>query len=101
MMAFLTFLLVLLASVASRAASIGSNKDIIPNSYIVTFKRGVVSSDIDSHFALLNNIHARSLDRHPPLAGVERRYNISTFQGYAGAFSDETIAEIRASPLVS
>lgn len=99
MMALLIYLFVLVTSAASRAVDIGSD-DILPDKYIVTFKRGASFSDVDSHLASVNDIHARSLEHHPSLAGIERKYNISTFQGYAGAFCDETIAEIRASPFV-
>lgn len=100
MLALLICLLVLLTSATSQAVTAGL-QNIIPNKYIVTFKRGISSRDIDLHLQSVSNIHARTLEHYPPLAGIERRYNISTFQGYAGAFSNEIITEIRASPVVS
>lgn len=73
--------------------------DPIPNKYIVTLKEDVAAADVQSHLNWVGEVHARSLGRRQ-LPGVEKTYNISTFQGYAGAFDDATIAEIEASPEV-
>lgn len=74
--------------------------DPIPNKYIVTLKEDVAPTDVESHLTWVNEVHARSLARRQ-LPGVEKTYNISSFQGYAGAFDDATISEIEASPEVS
>lgn len=72
----------------------------IPNKFIVTLKEGIASTDRESHLAWVSDVHAQSLGRRQ-LAGVEKTYNISTFQGYAGSFDEATIEEIKASPEVS
>lgn len=71
----------------------------IPNKFIVTLKEDIASSEKESHLAWVGEVHARSLGRRD-LAGVEKTYNISTFQGYAGTFDEATIEEIKASPEV-
>lgn len=72
----------------------------IPNKFIVTLKEGIASSEKESHLTWVNDVHARSLARRQ-LAGVEKTYNISTFQGYAGSFDEATIEQIKSSPEVS
>lgn len=72
----------------------------IPNKFIVTLKEDIASSEKESHLAWVSEVHARSLGRRD-LAGVEKTYNISSFQGYAGTFDEATIEEIKASPEVS
>lgn len=74
--------------------------DPIPNKYIITLKEDVAAADVESHLAWVGDVHARSLSRRQ-LPGVEKTYNISAFQGYAGAFDEATISEIEASPEVT
>lgn len=73
--------------------------ETIPNKFIVTLKEDIAASEKESHLSWVSKVHARSLGRRD-LAGVEKTYNISTFQGYAGTFDDATIEEIKASPEV-
>lgn len=73
--------------------------DPIPNKYIITLKEAVAPAEIESHLAWVGEVHARSLSRRQ-LPGVEKTYNISTFQGYAGSFDEATISEIESSPEV-
>ncbi|KAJ4420345.1 hypothetical protein N0V82_004444 [Gnomoniopsis sp. IMI 355080] len=72
----------------------------IPNKFIVTLKEDIASTEKESHLAWVSEVHARSLGRRD-LAGVEKTYNISSFQGYAGTFDEATIEEIKASPEVA
>lgn len=69
----------------------------IPDKYIITLKEDAA---VESHLTWVSEVHARSLARRD-LPGVEKTYNISAFQGYAGAFDEATIAEIEASPEVT
>lgn len=69
----------------------------IPGKYIVTLKE---TADVESHLGWVKDVHARSLGRRD-LAGVEKTFNISDFNGYSGAFDDATIEEIKANDAVS
>lgn len=73
--------------------------EVIPNQYIITLKDTI--TNLDSHLTWVHRIHARSLGRRElGLAGVEETYNIPNFKGYAGAFDNDIIAEIKANPQV-
>ncbi|KAL1849396.1 hypothetical protein Daus18300_013278 [Diaporthe australafricana] len=69
----------------------------IPSKYIVTLKE---TADVESHLGWVKDVHARSLGRRD-LAGVEKTFNISDFNGYSGSFDDATIEEIKASDAVA
>lgn len=69
----------------------------IPGKYIVTLKE---TADVESHLGWVKDVHARSLGRRE-LAGVEKTFNISDFNGYSGSFDDATIEEIKANDAVS
>ncbi|KAK7697338.1 hypothetical protein SLS64_013636 [Diaporthe eres] len=69
----------------------------IPGKYIVTLKE---TADVESHLGWVKDVHARSLGRRD-LAGVEKTFNISDFNGYSGAFDDATIEEIKANDAVA
>lgn len=69
----------------------------IPSKYIVTLKE---TADVESHLGWVKDVHARSLGRRD-LAGVEKTFNISDFNGYSGSFDDATIEEIKANDAVS
>ncbi|KAF3764129.1 hypothetical protein M406DRAFT_62573 [Cryphonectria parasitica EP155] len=92
--AFLIFPVLVFLSFPSQI--LATLPDIIPNKYIVTLKQHIPTSHVDQHHAWVTEIHSRSLDADI-LAGIERRYNISGFQGYAGSFDDATIQRIRDS----
>ncbi|KAJ0124372.1 lkaline serine protease alp1 [Diaporthe amygdali] len=69
-------------------------RDVIPGSYIVTLK---ADADVGSHISWVNGIQARSLRRQDAESGVTKSYAFKSFSGYAGAFDDATIEEIRNS----
>ncbi|CAM1500527.1 Fc.00g096890.m01.CDS01 [Cosmosporella sp. VM-42] len=70
--------------------------DIIPDSYIVTLKPTVTTSDAKLHIEWVNDVHRRSLDKRGSTNGVKRTYdNKSGYQGYAGSFSKSTIDKIK------
>lgn len=80
-----------------------SAADVIPGKYIVTLKDGV---DTTMHTSWVNGVVRRSLERRDGAegdepAGVEKTYDINTFKGYAGAFDDATLNEIKSSPDVA
>ncbi|KAJ4863521.1 subtilase family domain-containing protein [Trichoderma breve] len=70
--------------------------EAVPNKFIVTLKEGA-SIDTDSHLTWVNDLHRRSLTKRNT-AGVEKTYNIHTWNAYAGEFDEETIEQIKASP---
>ncbi|KAB8232312.1 subtilisin-like protein [Aspergillus alliaceus] len=74
--------------------------DKLPGKYIVAFKSGLEEAKIQEHTTWATNLHQRSLERRDvaagdPPAGIERKYKINKFAGYAGSFDDATIEEIR------
>lgn len=69
-------------------------REAIPGKYIVTLKPEV---DAGSHITWVNGIQARNLRRQDAASGVTNSYAFKSFSGYAGAFDDATIEEIRNS----
>ncbi|KAI9172215.1 subtilisin [Paramyrothecium foliicola] len=88
---------VLAAPLIPRGAKAG---DVVANSYIITLKSNLDSSNVESHLSWVNDVHKRSLGRRD-LNGVEHTYEgLTSFKGYAGTFDAATIEEIRNSPEV-
>lgn len=73
--------------------------EAVPNKFIVTLKDGA-SVDADSHLTWVKDLHRRSLGKRST-AGVEKTYNIDTWNAYAGEFDEETVEQIKANPDVS
>lgn len=69
-------------------------RDVIPGKYIVTLKP---EADAASHITWVNGIQARSVRRQDADTGVTNSYSFNSFNGYAGAFDDATIEQIRNS----
>lgn len=89
----------LLPAVLAAPAALHKKPEAVPNKFIVTLKEGA-SIDTDSHLAWVNDIHARSLTKRGT-AGVEKTYNIHTWNAYAGEFDAETLEQIKSNPDVS
>lgn len=86
----------LLPAVLAAPAALHKKPEAVPNKFIITLKEGA-SIDTDSHLAWVNDIHTRSLTKRST-AGVEKTYNIHTWNAYAGEFDEETIEQIKSSP---
>lgn len=71
--------------------------DIIEGKYIVTLKKGVDTAAAESHLEWVADVHKRSLGKRDTV-GIERKYDIKSWKGYAGEFDEATIAQIRESP---
>lgn len=69
-------------------------REAIPGKYIVTLKP---EADAESHITWVNGIQARSVRRQDADTGVTKSYSFKSFTGYAGAFDDATIEQIRNS----
>ncbi|KAM0471989.1 hypothetical protein ACHAPX_009126 [Trichoderma viride] len=89
----------LLPAVLAAPAALHKKPEAVPNKFIVTLKEGA-SIDTDSHLAWVNDIHARSLTKRGT-AGVEKTYNIHTWNAYAGEFDAETLEQIKSNPDVA
>ncbi|KAJ3539423.1 hypothetical protein NM208_g5505 [Fusarium decemcellulare] len=75
--------------------------DVIPDSYIVTFKPSIEPAAAKIHIKWANDIHARSLGKRDHTKGVEKTFDSqSGFQGYSGSFTKSTIAKIKNSKYV-
>ncbi|KAK0547151.1 proteinase B [Tilletia horrida] len=82
-----------------------SHAESIPNSYMVVLKKGVSTTDFLAHQALIQSAittaashHASSSSATPSLKHI---YSLGDrMQGYAGTFSDDLLAYIRAQPEV-
>ncbi|KAI8931532.1 hypothetical protein NX059_011189 [Plenodomus lindquistii] len=84
--------------VAPRAAD-----ELIPGKYIVQLKPETDIAAIAAHHNTVRAIHARNLARRADgeeSAGIEREYEFGDFKGYAGAFDDKTVEELKALPEV-
>lgn len=86
----------LLPAVLAAPAAHHKAPEAVPNKFIVTLKEGA-SVDTDSHLTWVNDLHRRSLTKRNT-AGVEKTYNIHTWNAYAGEFDEETIEQIKSSP---
>ncbi|KFZ10386.1 hypothetical protein V502_08151 [Pseudogymnoascus sp. VKM F-4520 (FW-2644)] len=73
-------------------------QDIIPDSYIVVFNKGVNDADIESEFASVSRILSKRSSGHK---GVGHKYNITGFKGYQINTDTASIGEIASSPLVA
>nr|KMM66632.1 oryzin [Coccidioides posadasii RMSCC 3488] len=77
--------------------------EIIPDKYIITFKKGIDQAAIEAHTAWVSSVQARNTARGFTTAetpGLERMFSIHNFNAYSGSFDRETIEEIRSHPNV-
>ncbi|RKU43730.1 Basic amino-acid permease [Coniochaeta pulveracea] len=65
--------------------------------YIVTLRRGLSSRDLDSHLGWVDGVHARNVQRRST-TGLEKTFQIHSFNGYAGEFDENTLEQIESSP---
>ncbi|KAI1100311.1 alkaline proteinase [Jackrogersella minutella] len=75
-------------------------REVVPNKYIVTLKEGITSADFKSHLNWARDVHSRSLNKRDT-TGVSHEYQINTFNGYAGEFDEQTLAQLKSSPDVA
>jgi cerevisin len=89
-----------------------SNADVIPNAYIIKFKKHVGEAAASDHHSWVQQIHSdrtearlelrkRGLDTltDDVLRGLKHTYKISeSFLGYSGHFDEETIEMVRRHP---
>jgi cerevisin len=92
-----------------------SNAEVIPNSYIIKFKKHVTEDSASAHHSWVQEIHtSREMERADlkkrgqfPLVddvfrGLKHTYKIGQdFMGYSGHFDDEVIEQVRRHPDVS
>lgn len=108
---------VLVDSIHNGAAPIlsSTNAKVLPNSYIVVFKKHVTDNVAAAHQSWVQDVHLekqntrtelRKRDQFPfsdvIFEGLKHTYNIGGgFLGYSGHFDDETIEQVRRHPDVS
>lgn len=87
---------------------ITSVSSVIPGSYVVTLEQGLSEAAVRSHHAWVSDLHMAALmtsnaeaDESFEPAGIEKVYQIRSFNAYAGSFFKETIEKIRFSADVS
>lgn len=92
-----------------------SNAEVVPNSYIIKFKKHVTDDSATAHQSWIQEIHSsRETERADlkkrgqiPLVddvfrGLKHTYKIGQeFLGYSGHFDDEVIEQVRRHPDVS
>jgi cerevisin len=92
-----------------------SNAEIVPNSYIVKFKKHVTDKAASSHHTWIQQIHESSEQQRLELRkrsgiplvddvfrGLRHTFKIDDhFLGYSGHFDDSVIEEVRRHPDVS
>jgi oryzin len=75
------------------------SSDPIPGKYIVLLQPETNISSVAAHHSKVRELHRRNLARRD-IDGIEREYDLGDFKGYAGAFDDATIEELKALPEV-
>ncbi|KAK4250990.1 serine protease [Corynascus novoguineensis] len=89
-----------------------SNAEVVPNSYIIKFKKHVDDSSASAHHAWIQDIHTSRENTRQDLKkrgqvplvddvfhGLKHTYKIGQdFLGYSGHFDDETIEQVRRHP---
>jgi cerevisin len=92
-----------------------SNAEVVPNSYIIKFKKHVTESSASDHHSWIQQIHASKEDERMELRkrgqiplvddvfrGLKHTYKVGeAFMGYSGHFDDSVIEEVRRHPDVS
>ncbi|CCC70506.1 hypothetical protein NCAS_0F00220 [Naumovozyma castellii] len=103
--------------VSGASANSNANSNIIPNRYIVVFKKSILPEEVDFHKELINQIQLESAAKLPKddkffsasaiedesinQGGILTTFNISNLlNGYVGYFTDEVLELIRMNPLV-
>jgi cerevisin len=81
---------------------------VIPDSYIVVFKKHVEKEQVTYHHSCIHNYiteEKRSLSKRGLLedliSGIKHTFNFKNFQGYSGKFSNEILEKIRRSDEVA
>jgi len=86
-----------------------SNAEVIPNSYIIKFKKHVTAGSASDHQMWIQKLHGNRESVHMDLKkrgliedafkGLKHTYKIGQdFLGYSGHFDDETIEQVRRHP---
>jgi cerevisin len=92
-----------------------SNSVVVPDSYIVVFKKHVTKASASDHHSWVQDIHLESETQRTELRkrsnfplttdifeGIKHTYNIAGgFLGYSGHFDDSVIERVRQHPDVS
>jgi cerevisin len=92
-----------------------TNSEVVPDSYLVVFKKHVTESSAASHHSWVQDIHLSSENERAELRkrsqfpittdifqGIKHTYNIAgDFLGYSGHFDDSVIEQVRRHPDVS
>ena len=90
-----------------------SNAEVVPNSYIIKFKKHVSDNSAEAHQTWIQEIHTfRETERadlkkrgqmvDDVFRGLKHTYKIGQgFLGYSGHFDEETIEQVRRHPDVS
>lgn len=101
-------------SVDADAAPIlsSSNAEVIPNSYLIKFKKHVTETSAQDHHSWIQQIHASNEEERLELRkrgqfplvddvfrGLKHTYKIGEhFMGYSGHFDDSVIEQVRSHP---
>ncbi|KAK3330479.1 peptidase S8/S53 domain-containing protein [Apodospora peruviana] len=89
-----------------------SNAEVVPNSYIIKFKKHVTDSSASDHHSWVQQVHDSRENERMDLKkrgqfsmvdevfrGLKHTYNIGQgFLGYSGHFDEETIEQVRRHP---
>jgi cerevisin len=92
-----------------------TNSEVLPDNYIIVFKKHVSASSAAAHHSWVQDIHLsreneraelRKRSQYPITTdifkGIKHTYNIAgDFLGYSGHFDDEVIEKVRNHPDVS
>ena len=88
-----------------------SNAEVVPNSYIIKFKKHVTDDKVSDHHNWIQKIHSSRMDLKKrgqiPMVddvfrGLKHTYKIGQdFMGYSGHFDEDTIEAVRRHPDVS
>lgn len=99
---FASILAVVSAAQAAQLLNFESQKDVIPDSYVVVMNDGVSSLEFETHVeATTKAYHASANKRDSSMpGGVQFKYDINGWRGYNGKFDKETLQGIVDDPRV-
>ncbi|CAG8488749.1 19697_t:CDS:2, partial [Cetraspora pellucida] len=73
------------------------NANVIPDQYIVIFKKYLDQDEIDSHYNQIRQLIAQNDDGIININEIRHTYDFNDFKGYAGRFSAKLLNKIRQS----
>lgn len=92
---FAIFMAALLPIITANPTRKQQKRETCRRKYIVTLKDNIGSDDVKSHLSWVRSAYSRDLEE-TRAGGIEKTYNINTWNAYSGEFDDAAIETIKA-----